>query len=75
MGWLGRRELDRLGFRSLGRDVRISDRCSIYGAEAISIGNHVRIDDFAIITAREPVLIGSYNHISAPRLHRRQLRR
>lgn len=65
MGWLNDEQLSRLGFRRRGKNVRISDRCSIYGAEHISLGDHVRIDDFAVITAREPVVIGSYNHISA----------
>ena len=65
MGWLSREELKRLGFRSLGEDVLISDRATLHGAEHMRIGSHVRIDDFAVITAREPVAIGSYVHISA----------
>jgi galactoside O-acetyltransferase len=65
MGTLSRDQIDQLGFASVGADVAISDRCSIYGAGAISIGDHVRIDDFAILTASEPVTLGSYVHISA----------
>lgn len=65
MGTLSREQIDQLGFASVGTDIAISDRCSIYGAGAISIGNHVRIDDFAILTAREPVVIGSHVHIAA----------
>lgn len=65
MGSLSRDQIDQLGFASVGTDVTISDRCSIYGAAAIHIGNHVRIDDFTILTASEPVIIGSYVHISA----------
>jgi galactoside O-acetyltransferase len=57
--------MTQLGLASVGADVAISDRCSIYGAGSISIGDHVRIDDFAIITARKPVVIGSYVHIAA----------
>lgn len=64
MGTLSRDQIAELGFVAVGTDVMISDRCSIYGAPAISIGNHVRIDDFAILSAREPVVIGSYIHIS-----------
>lgn len=59
------REIGRIGFASVGSDVTISDRCSIYGADRIRLGHHVRIDDFAVITAREPVEIGSYVHVSA----------
>lgn len=65
MGTLSREQIDQLGFASVGTDVAISDRCSIYGAGSISIGDHVRIDDFAILTAREPVVIGSHVHIAA----------
>jgi acetyltransferase-like isoleucine patch superfamily enzyme len=65
MGTLSREQVDQLGLASVGTDVAISDRCSIYGASSISVGDHVRIDDFAILTAREPMIIGSYVHISA----------
>jgi galactoside O-acetyltransferase len=65
MGILSPQQVRDLGFAAVGSDVTISDRCSIYGAAAISLGNHVRIDDYAILTAREPVVIGSYVHVSA----------
>ena len=65
MGTLSANQITQLGLAAVGTDVAISDRCSIYGAESISIGNHVRIDDFAILTARQPMVIGSYVHISA----------
>jgi acetyltransferase-like isoleucine patch superfamily enzyme len=65
MAILSREQVTQLGFADVGADVTISDRCSIYGAESISIGDHVRIDDFAILTARQPMVIGSYVHISA----------
>jgi galactoside O-acetyltransferase len=65
MAWLTRTQVEQIGFAAVGDEVLISDKCSIYGAAAISIGSHVRIDDFTIITAREPVRIGSYIHISA----------
>lgn len=65
MGTLSADQIAQLGLASVGTDITISDRCSIYGAGAISLGSHVRIDDFAILTASEPVVIGSYVHISA----------
>jgi galactoside O-acetyltransferase len=64
MGTLSPDQVAQLGLASVGTNVTISDRCSIYGAGAISIGDHVRIDDFAVITAKEPVVIGSYVHVS-----------
>ncbi|MFA6000089.1 MAG: acyltransferase [Candidatus Paceibacterota bacterium] len=51
-------------FGSIGTNVFISPKSSIYGAEHIFIGNNVRIDDFVIISAKEPVIIGNYVHIA-----------
>jgi galactoside O-acetyltransferase len=65
MGLLTPHQIGEMGFASVGSDVRISDRCSIYGAGSIRLGDHVRIDDFAVLTAREALVIGSYVHVSA----------
>lgn len=62
--YLGDDKLAGLGFRRLGRDVRIHSLASLYGLENISIGDHVRIDDFAVIIATGPVVIGNYVHIA-----------
>jgi acetyltransferase-like isoleucine patch superfamily enzyme len=56
-------ELKERGFKSLGKKVYISKKCSIYGAENISIGNNVRVDDFCILSGK--ISIGNYVHISA----------
>lgn len=56
-------ELKKLGFNSVGANVMISRKCSIYGAENMSIGNNVRIDDFCILSGK--INIGNYVHISA----------
>lgn len=56
-------ELKEIGFRNCGKNVYISRKCSIYGAERIEIGNHVRIDDFCILSGR--ILLGDYIHIAA----------
>lgn len=59
------KELLKLGFKSLGRNVRISTKASFYGANKISIGNNVRIDDFCVISAGEGgVFIGDYIHVA-----------
>lgn len=42
-------DLKDFGFKSLGRNVRISSDARIYGAERISIGDDVRIDDFTML--------------------------
>lgn len=56
-------ELQNLGFKSIGADVLLSKKASIYGVENISIGNNVRIDDFVILSGH--ITIGNHIHISA----------
>lgn len=56
-------ELNRIGLKEFGKNVQLSKKTSIYGAENISIGNNVRIDDFCIISGK--VKLGNYIHIAA----------
>lgn len=56
-------ELKELGLKSYGKNVLISRKCSLYGAENISLGDHVRIDDFCILSGN--ITIHNYVHISA----------
>lgn len=56
-------ELKELGLKSLGENVLISKKCSIYSPEKVSIGNNVRIDDFCILSG--DITLGSNIHISA----------
>jgi acetyltransferase-like isoleucine patch superfamily enzyme len=63
--YLSRPELARLGFATLGDDVRIHRSCVLVGCERISIGSHVRIDPFCIITISGGLVIGSHVHVSA----------
>ncbi|WP_076542414.1 acyltransferase [Shewanella sp. UCD-KL21] len=55
-------ELKELKFKHLGKNVKISNKASIYDPEKIEIGNNSRIDDFCIISGN--VNIGSYVHIT-----------
>jgi dTDP-4-amino-4,6-dideoxy-D-glucose acyltransferase len=58
-------ELLKIGFKSIGDNVLISNKASIYGAKNIEIGSNTRIDDFCIISAGEGgIKIGNYVHIS-----------
>ena len=50
MSYLSQVELELLGFKKLGRGVRISKKASIYDAYLISLGDFVRVDDFCIIS-------------------------
>lgn len=56
-------ELNNLGFKSIGNDVKISRKTSIYSPEKIEIANNVRIDDFVILSGK--IEIGNYVHIAA----------
>lgn len=58
-------DLKDFGFKSIGKNVRISSDVRIYGQENISIGNNVRIDDFAILSAVNGFInIGNYVFIA-----------
>jgi galactoside O-acetyltransferase len=61
--FLSKKELDKIGFKSIGENVLISDKASIYSPHTITIGNNVRIDDFAILSQSEELIIGDYVHI------------
>jgi galactoside O-acetyltransferase len=50
-------DLKDFGFKSLGKNVRISSDARIYGQQNISIGNDVRIDDFVILSATTGYII------------------
>lgn len=63
MGFYTKEELEKIGFKSLGDNVFISDKASIYFPEKISIGNNVRIDDFCILSGN--INIGNFVHIAA----------
>ena len=56
-------ELQQIGFASIGKNVLISRKCSLYGAENISIGDYTRIDDFCILSGK--ITIGNHVHIAA----------
>ena len=64
MSYLTRNKLLKLGFAKVGEDVFISDKCSIYSPQNISIGNNVRVDDFCIISASKEIVIGDNVHIA-----------
>lgn len=55
-------ELKEFGFISVGTNVKLSKKASIYGASKIKIGNNVRIDDFCVLSGK--IELGSNIHIS-----------
>lgn len=58
-------ELKTIGFKSVGVDVLISRKASIYRPECISLGDHVRVDDYCLLSGGSGIEIGNYVHISA----------
>jgi galactoside O-acetyltransferase len=63
MAFLSQEQLASLGFKSLGTNVRISEKAAIYNADQMEIGDHSRIDDFCVVSGR--VKIGRNVHIAA----------
>ena len=53
--FLSKEEIQKIGFKSVGENVLISDKASIYSPHLIEIGNNVRIGSNATIL---PVTIG-----------------
>lgn len=65
MSFYNYKQLKKLGLASIGKNVLISDKSSIYNAKNIHIGNNVRIDDFSILSAGEGgIYIGDHVHIA-----------
>lgn len=62
MPYLTTEQIKNMGFKSVGKAVKISDRASIYNTEQIQIGDFSRIDDFCVISGR--VIIGKNVHIA-----------
>ena len=47
---LNQDELHRMGFKSLGRNVKISSKASVYNPELMEIGDNSRVDDFCVLS-------------------------
>ena len=62
MGYLSREYLESMSFKWLGKDVKISDKASVYNADQIEIGDNSRIDDFCVLSGR--IAIGRFVHIA-----------
>lgn len=62
MAYLSKSVLASMGFRYLGKNVKVSERASVYNPEQIEIGDNSRVDDFCVISGA--VRIGRYCHIT-----------
>lgn len=52
MAYLTEDALQAMRFASLGLNVRISDRASIYGPGQMRLGDNCRIDDFCVVSGK-----------------------
>lgn len=65
MSFLRKDQLNKMGFKSIGNNVLISSKASLYNCANIIIGNNVRIDDFCVLSAGDHgIVIGDYIHIA-----------
>lgn len=61
MAYYTNEQLKELGFKHIGKNVKVSDKASIYNFDQIEIGDNSRIDDFCVISGN--VKIGRNVHI------------
>lgn len=65
MAWFTEEQLKRMGFASVGKNVRLSDKASYYNCQNIRLGDSVRIDDFCVLSAGiGGIDIGNHVHVA-----------
>lgn len=62
MGFYERKQLECMGFKYVGKNVKVSNKASIYNHELISIDDNSRIDDFCVLSGN--IKIGKNVHIA-----------
>lgn len=62
MAYFTLKQLNEFQFIYLGKNVKISNKASIYNSNKISIGDNSRIDDFCVISGK--IKIGNNVHIT-----------
>lgn len=62
MSFLTEQQLQQVGFKYLGENVKISSKASIYNPEQMEIGSNTRIDDFTTLSGK--VRLGRNIHIA-----------
>lgn len=61
--FLSKEKVDKIGFKNVGKNVKISKKASIYNPSKICIGENTRIDDYCILSGN--IKIGKNVHIAA----------
>lgn len=62
MSYYTQEQLKQLNFKHIGKNVKISDKASIYNCDQIEIGDNSRIDDFCVVSGK--ISIGRNVHIT-----------
>lgn len=62
MSYYSQKQLEKMGFKYIGKNVKISNKASIYNCDCIEIGDNSRIDDFCVISGK--INIGRNVHIT-----------
>jgi len=62
MAYYTNEQLEQMGFKYIGTNVKISDKASIYDHSSIEIGDNSRIDDFCVVSGK--ITIGRNVHIT-----------
>lgn len=62
MAYYTQEELENIGFKYIGKNVKISNKASLYNTNLIEIDDNSRIDDFCVISGK--VVIGKNVHIA-----------
>ena len=62
MAYYNNEELKNMGFKYLGRNVKISTKASIYDHDMIEIDDNSRVDDFCLLSGK--IKIGKFVHIA-----------
>lgn len=62
MSYYSKEELNVIGFKYIGKNVKVSSKASIYDPEKICIDDNSRIDDFCVLSGR--IMIGKNVHIT-----------
>ena len=62
MAYLTEEQLQSMGFKSLGHEVKISDKAAIYNCDQIEIDDNSRIDDFCVLSGK--IIIGKNVHFA-----------
>lgn len=62
MGYYTENELKKMGFKSIGKNVKISTKASIYYPDKMELGDNFRVDDFCVISGK--LVIGNYCNLA-----------